>query len=290
MPACIRRQAQRRYLLNEARAGANPEACGVSHFREWACAHMLKPDRAISKGMNNGMRLWRVERCCEHSYIANPLAPDAVVIDLGVNIGEFAKCIAKRFACPIYGAEPDPDLYSRLSGCAGVKVIPCAVGARSGTGVMRRAVGKCATLLGGGFAADNQLEVEVLSFEEFLSRAGLAERDRIGLVKVDIEGSELSMFEETPDALLQRVEQFTVEFHDFIWPELSERVRRVKSRLHSLGFEIVNFSLDNSDVLFLNRKLLGTSLASSVYLRALKYAKGIHRRAVRFLGPRWVRP
>ena len=45
----------------------------------------------------------------------------------------------------------------------------------------------------------------------------------------------------------------------------------------------MNFSIDNTDVLFLNRKLLGIGAAGDAYLRAVKYAKGIRRRAGRLL-------
>jgi len=56
---------------------------------------------------------------------------------------------------------------------------------------------------------------------------------------------------------LVRNTQFTVEFHDFIHPEeLDGRVERVKRRLVSIGLRRINFSLDNTDVLFINRNLV----------------------------------
>lgn len=177
------------------------------------------------------MSLIRVERRCEHSFVGNALAPGAVVVDLGLNTGDFATWIAERFGCAVYGAEPDPDLCNGLPKRADVKVFACAIAGRSELAVLRRAPGECPTLLGGSFKPENEMEVEVLSLEEFLSRAGLAGRDRIDLVKVDIEGAELPMFEEAPDVLLQRVAQFTVEFHDFIWSELANRVKQVRFRL-----------------------------------------------------------
>lgn len=229
------------------------------------------------------MALWRVERCCDHSFIANALAPGAAVIDLGVNAGSFATWMADRFACVVYGAEPDPDLYKGLLQHGNIRVIPCAIGGRKELATLKRARGECPTLFGGAFQPDNQVEVNVLTLGEFLSRSGLAERERIELVKVDIEGAELAMFEETPDALLRRVVQFTVEFHDFIWPELCQRVNDVRLRLRSLGFQEISFSLDNSDVLFLNRDLLDVGPAVNAYLIAAKYARGIHRRTKRLL-------
>src|SRR5581483_2262523 len=228
----------------------------------------------------------RVERCCEHTFIADALAPGSVVIDLGMNTGGFASWIAERFACPVYGAEPDPDLYRTLSQRSELKVIPCALGGCGDTALLHRAPGRCPTLLSNGFQLGDEVAVEVVGFEQFLSRAGLAERASIDLVKVDIEGAELAMFEQAAADVLRRVGQFTVEFHDFIWPELDERVRGVAARLGSLGFEVIRFSLDNTDVLFVNRALLGLGPAGAAWLRVTKYAKGIRRRAGRLLPAR----
>jgi FkbM family methyltransferase len=227
------------------------------------------------------MALLRVERYCDHSFVGSAIGRRSVVVDLGVNKGEFATWIAERFGCPIYGAEPDPDVHNELAQRSDVTVLSCAVGGRNESAVLRGARGKCSTLLGGGFEAENRFAVKVLTFEEFLSRVGLADRDRIDLVKVDIEGAEVPMFEQAPSALLQRVVQFTVEFHDSIWPELSGRVNSVKSHLRCLGFRVINFSLDNTDVLFVNRKLLEVGVLGEAYLRTIKYANGIRRRAER---------
>jgi hypothetical protein len=155
------------------------------------------------------------------------------------------------------------------------------VGGKSDSAVLRRASRKCSTIFAGAFEAENPCTVRVVGFEDFLSRAGLGKRDLIDLVKVDIEGAECCMFEEASDSALQRVAQFSVEFHDFIWPELRERVIRVKSRLRSLGFRSINFSLDDTDVLFLNRTVLDIGLCADVHLRAIKYANGIKRMAER---------
>jgi FkbM family methyltransferase len=233
------------------------------------------------------MALWRVERCCEHSFLGNALAPGTVVIDLGVNTGEFANWITDHFGCSVYGAEPDFELLSDLVQRKNLTVIPCALGGQNELGILRRRAGKCPTLFAAGFPADSELNVDVLTLEEFLWRTGLPENEPIGLVKVDIEGGEVSMFEEAPDALLGRVAQFTVEFHDFIWPELSLRVKRIKSRLRSLGFRVINFSLDNTDVLFLNEKLLGLGPAGDAYLRTVKYITGIRRRAGHLVPSAW---
>lgn len=248
---------------------------------------MRAGERKTSARAHHHGSLWHVERRCNHCFVNNGLGSRSVVVDLGVNKGEFAAWIADRFACAVYGAEPEPELYKSLAGDSALRIFPCAVGGRNGSAILKRAPGECPTLYGEVSRPGDQVEVKVLSLEDFLSLAGLADCERIDLMKVDIEGAELPMFEEASDALLLRVAQFTVEFHDFIWPELSDRVSSVKSRMRRLGFRTINFSLDNSDVLFLNRKLLGVGAAGDIYLRTVKYALGIRRRAGRLMPSAW---
>jgi len=98
-------------------------------------------------------------------------------------------------------------------------------------------------------------------------------------MKVDIEGAELAMFESASDADLQKFTQITVEFHDFIYPEQSREVESIKRRLRGLGFWVINFSLDNSDVLFVNRATSGAGRLQYIRLKYItKYMSGIRRR------------
>ena len=67
-----------------------------------------------------------------------------------------------------------------------------------------------------------------ITLAALLDKHGL---DRATLVKVDIEGAELPMLESTSLQTLQRVDQFTLEFHDFVAPSQADDVHRAKQRL-----------------------------------------------------------
>jgi FkbM family methyltransferase len=230
------------------------------------------------------MRSYSIERCCSHSVLARELGPQSVVIDLGVNRGEFATWIVQRFGCSVYGAEPDPGLYTQLTQNDKLQVFPVAVGGQNGSATLNRVQGRCATLVDGVLGPQDRTEVKLVTLETLFSLCGLLERDRIEVVKVDIEGAELPMFDYTSDNILRRVAQFTVEFHNFIWPEMTEHVNRIKSRLRSLGFRVITFSRNDDDVLFLNQELLGIGATGDIYLRGLKYRDGISRATKRLLG------
>jgi len=219
-----------------------------------------------------------VARVCEHTFLISPLSKNAVVADLGANLGAFSYYIMERFDCGVVAAEPAPDLWLRLARQSRLKVLPVAIAGHSGTLMLKTHQTRCAS---GLFALDcagvlDTHEVEALSFGDFLIRANLA---RIDLAKVDIEGSEIAMFDTASDADLLKVAQFTVEFHDFCFPELAPHVTRVKERLRALGFACINFSRDNTDVLFVNRALLELGALRYTWLRSMiKYRRGLERR------------
>jgi hypothetical protein len=57
-----------------------------------------------------------------------------------------------------------------------------------------------------------------------------------------VEGAELDIFESVLESDLRLIGQITIEFHDFIYPNLKPRVEAVKRRLCKLGFWMIDFS------------------------------------------------
>jgi len=120
----------------------------------------------------------------------------------------------------------------------------------------------------------------MVTLAELRRRAGVG---RIDLLKMDIEGAEIELFEACSDDELQAVMQITVEFHEFLYPEQAEAVARIKERMRRLGFWVLPFSLDNTNVLFLNRKT-GVGAVEVAFLRSfVRYGKGILRRGRRMI-------
>lgn len=52
-------------------------------------------------------------------------------------------------------------------------------------------------------------------------------------MKVDIEGAEIDLFLKADNETLLSVRQFTVEFHDFWYPELRDGTEQVKDRMRA---------------------------------------------------------
>jgi FkbM family methyltransferase len=190
-----------------------------------------------------------IARVAGHSFLLRPLRqPGAVVIDGGANLGAFARPLPRH--CRVLCIEPVPALAEELA-AAGFAVEPVALAAKDGRARLELFQGTCASLAAVG--RDDKVaavEVETLTLDSLLRRHDL---DRVALLKLDIEGPECAILIEASESLLARLDQITVEFHDFLYPRLAPDVDRAIARLRDLGFEVFRFSRDRSDLLFVNR-------------------------------------
>lgn len=223
-----------------------------------------------------------VARLCDHTYLPDLLNSNSIVVDLGANQGEFAHELIRRSGCTVYAAEPLSSLHAEIGASPRLKLFRVALGKQNGYAPLQVYESRCASLMGARENDEtvNQEEVEVVDLHTFLVRAGLGWVD---LMKVDVEGAELDMFELALESDLRRIGQITIEFHDFIYPKLKPRVEAAKRRLCKLGFRMINFSLDNTDVLFINRDAGSVSVLRYGKLKYVtKYLEGARRRLRRW--------
>jgi len=225
----------------------------------------------------------KIVRVAQHSFLAAPITPASTVLDLGVNTGDFTRGIVAAFGCKVIGVEPVPGLYEGLHDLDGLTVQQVAISADGKPATLYLNRDTCATV-------DPRLvtpraervEVPTITFEALLDSHSI---DRAALVKVDIEGAELAMIESTPLATLQRVDQFTIEFHDFVEPRLAPAVAACRAKLRAAGFADMSLSGDNSDVLFVNRERIPFGRIHQTAATLLqKYPRGIRRKLDRRLG------
>ncbi|GAB4225030.1 MAG: hypothetical protein Kow0049_02050 [Stanieria sp.] len=223
--------------------------------------------------------MFKVENVCQHSFIGNWLNSNSIVIDLGMNKGEFTKYIVEHFDCPIIGAEANPHVFQKLPKYERLTATNIAIAAKDGTSTLNIPKEGDASLYLNENSNSEQIVVESKTFQSFVKTFSL---ERIDLVKVDIEGAEIDMFDLTEDDILQKVVQFTVEFHDFVDLKMKPKVEKVFQRLNALGFKRINFSLNNGDVLFVNTKFCRFSFLEYINIVVTyKYLPGIKRRLSR---------
>ena len=226
---------------------------------------------------------------CGHTFLAGPLSPNATVVDLGSSTAAFARGLAEQFGCTCYVAEAASANFDRIPESHAVRKYHRAIGGLDGPVELMIAEdefhwGSLAPV--GDTKYGGSEEVAGVTLQSFFAETGVTAPD---LVKVDIEGAEIAMFASAPDAILQRIGQLTVEFHDFMEPDnasLIAEVAVVKERLGRLGFNCFQFSHPhNGDVLFVNSARICLPTWRRVwYGLGLKYGRGIVRIARRLLG------
>lgn len=214
-----------------------------------------------------------------HTFVPALFGVSPIVVDFGLNHGSFARNMIERFNARVFGAEPSSDLYNALPRHRSLQTRKVAIGGADGVGELALHTEICASLYSkAGDVRSGVESVVVWSLASFLRDFAI---DQIDLMKVDIEGAECDMFETASADDLRRCKQITVEFHDFMIPELAPRVDKIKSRLEAAGFYRINFSLNNGDVLFIRRDVV-RSLFVGFLNGPYKYVMGGLRR-VRYM-------
>ena len=95
----------------------------------------------------------------------------------------------------------------------------------------------------------NTVDVDALNFASLVAQLDLADID---LVKMDIEGAEIQLFESIDEQHLSRIQQLSLEFHNAV-PILNvslESVNRVIGKIKSMGFDGLPFAPNHLDWLF----------------------------------------
>ena len=187
-------------------------------------------------------------------------------MDFGGNRGAFSQAVEARFGLkPALIVEANPELARKLREKEGWTVENCAVSSRDGVLTFNIAAndeGSSILALPDqsplGCTAVGAVTVQSRTLESLT--AALA-AGPIDLLKVDIEGAEVEVLLTSPESVLRRFSQITVEFHCdpvFGFGGRAE-VERVMARMRSLGFECLWFDFNYRDVLFVNHRQLGLS-------------------------------
>jgi FkbM family methyltransferase len=155
----------------------------------------------------------------------------------------------------IHAVEPTPSLHSRLS------TIPLACLHRAalsdGTGELVLHLNKnseASTIEDALDGCEGAVRVPSVTLPRLIEATG---RSRIDLVKLDVEGAEIRAIKATSDSFLERIDQISIEFHEFMFPSHRPEIAALNSRMGRLGFTRVNFSWPHtSNVLFFRRRRL----------------------------------
>jgi FkbM family methyltransferase len=68
--------------------------------------------------------------------------------------------------------------------------------------------------------------------------------EKIDILKIDIEGAEYELLENISKETLDKIDQITVEFHDFLDPNLKVRTELIVNKIQSMGYSVISNRLD----------------------------------------------
>ena len=188
----------------------------------------------------------------DHHLHTKHLTEGACILDLGANDGRFAKEMNKHCGSNVCSIEASPLLAKDLPNNGAIKSYNYVISDTDGVMPFHLSDNSEASSIYQSDETSGEIvQVESKTLESILRELHL----KPDVLKIDIEGAEIQMFNSTKDHILQSFKQVTVEFHDFI-PEwnLKADTEKVKRRLEMLGFYCIKFSVrDNSNVLFIRK-------------------------------------
>ena len=194
----------------------------------------------------------------EHTFIARHVRASSVVVDLGGNLGEFSRQMNARFGCTCYTVEPMPALFQQLSRGPRLHTFNLAIaGTNSPLEFYTSLDNTAGSLILRPDVPDGKITVQGVTLDQFVRDNRI---ERIDLLKMDIEGAEVAVFETLSEETLAKVRQITIEFHDFM-PEVmsTEDVKRIRQKLERAGFRCLPWKMrSNFDVLFVRRELVSS--------------------------------
>lgn len=225
-----------------------------------------------------------IVRVAGHSFVADWIAPGSVVLDFGMNRGAFSLRMLQLFDCRIAGAEAHPALWQALPRDPRLDARHVAISGGPGTMQLALYASHCASgVLTGLEAGAATVSVPTVGLGAFCDAVGA---DRVALLKCDIEGAELAMLSAARDDELLRLDQITIEFHDFLDAAQRPAVRAQLARLRRLGFWAVDMSKNRMDVLLVNQRRHRLGALDKAQILATKYRRAAGRVVRRRFG--WV--
>lgn len=197
-----------------------------------------------------------IDCICEHHFIGRWLNEDSIIVDLGANKGEFFIKTKNRYQSRFYLVEPNQSLFDSLNTNQPDRKFRVVIAPENKVYSFYNSINDEAGSLNSSMAAQWQLgemeQVQGWTFEDFINETNIK---NIDLIKIDIEGEELSLLRNLSLTQLSGIKQITCEFHDFMDHAQLNEVLETISFLKSNNYLVLNFShKDHRDVLFVNAK------------------------------------
>jgi FkbM family methyltransferase len=177
----------------------------------------------------------------------NSFEKSPVVVDLGAGKGEFTEKILEKYASPrIISVEPDPSLFRELTKKfkkqSNIETLEAAVGyGENNFAKFYLNKNRVGNSLHKSLIAEKDIQSEItvrmITLEDIFT---LFHLEKVDLLKLDIEGEELNLFENFSERDFERIQQISVEFHNFLDHSLLERSEKCIKLLKNFGYTFIH--------------------------------------------------
>jgi FkbM family methyltransferase len=213
------------------------------------------------------------ERVQDHWFYVNGIkSVDPIIIDLGANQGKFSMIMSKRFKANCFLVEPNIELLNAVDIETNRK-FNYAITKLNGPVEFYFSTNPEASSLINGFTKQWKNErtamVQGITWNSLLVKFGIDKNETIDLVKVDIEGAELDLFELFTHKDLSKIKQISVEYHDWLNKELHKRTVYTIKKFNSLGFMAFTDAPNHSwpvEMVFVNKHFVKFSVREKVFI------------------------
>ena len=193
-----------------------------------------------------------------HSVWVKPISEASTIVDLGSNKGDFSRYFFDRNKCSVFCVEPNPQLAEYVTKSLFADVSNLAITDHPGEFNFTLSENLEASSLSSDLATlwgeTQTIKIPGVSLEEYLREKSI---ENVSLLKMDIEGAEIDILKKVGRQTLEKIDQLTVEFHDFLDPSMIPDVEEIINKLESIGFICLCFDYPrHENTLFVSKKVL----------------------------------
>ncbi|MDQ1355270.1 MAG: hypothetical protein QG657_5580 [Acidobacteriota bacterium] len=219
-------------------------------------------------------RVFGLDCSCGHTFYGPAITPNSIVMDLGACRGDFCKYMTDQYGCLTYAIEASPELFSNIIETSSIRKYNYAIAGNDGfTTFYQSSLETAGNIMGPkANSTGHTFEIETRKLSTLMRELGLKEID---LLKIDIEGAELLLFETAEHKDIAIAGQIAIEFHDSVQlPNIStEQARRMIKKIQAAGFWGIALGTKNSNWLFVNQARLAIPSLTKTYLSIRRLIK-----------------
>lgn len=214
------------------------------------------------KLISYSLKWMKLETIEDHLIMPELLNADSVIIDIGGNVGNYAMKMNDRFGSSIYIAEPDPHNYNKIPFLPNLYKNNVAISDKKAelsffVSKNPQACGFNQTIAE-KWGIIKTIMVNALPLNEFFQ---LNKINKIDLVKIDAEGSEIEILTSLDKKTILNIPQFSIEFHEFMDDSLLQPTLKCINQFKKLDFKVIISSRNSfSNVLFINSNLVSETI------------------------------